>query len=700
MNTLLKRALVGVTVAMLAAVAAPLMGAAPAFANGTLQGAATIKTAGGAANLQSGDGATQWTLRLPAGASCPGDSPNNGWRWQTYMVPASVDPSTLTFGSTGPTPLGTGASFRQPLYFGTSQGASAGNPVVNQQTPAASPAPGPGPIVNIPDFDLQVFTPGQIPAGVYNLGIACTLGGPSATQMSNYWNVQMTIATGTASNGNAQVTWQNGTVPNAPVITTVSNGSPNGPGGTLVVSFTSQATPNPAYSNPAFTVTASNGGTPITAAGNSSPITVSGLTNGTLSNVTMVATNSVGNSVTSNSVSGTPMNPQVVGLAAAPSPNAVTLTWGQPAGATPSAPTSYTVTWTPSSPGPPTTPQTLACSTASCSDPIGNLVPGTAYTFTVTYGAAGTSNAASTTGTPISNTVIYQDLTVTRPAGALVLTQVCGNWASMGPDAAQGDFPAITTTSPAANGNNAPTTDIVASTTVAGTTITATSPSFTSGETGNTVLGPSIAKGTTFTFVSATQGTLSNPATATVNNGHFTLSSLADPQFSGYPYPSDPTTGQSTATFPTHCGVDLGAAQFITTGSGRGKWFAATARLNQVTIANTQDNDNGFTVSMQQGAFTAGAGKSFSGDELGWTLQTTDNAPFTASGSPTYDQVITPGAPMVPNTVGGAGTGATVASAAAGSSLGIGTLDARLKLLIPVFAKNGNYAGQLTINAV
>ncbi|MGH3522505.1 MAG: hypothetical protein ACRDU4_06665, partial [Mycobacterium sp.] len=172
-----------------AAAVAPLMSAPPAFALGSLQGAATIKNAGGAATLLSGNSGTTFTLALPAGASCPGDSPNDGWRWQTYMVPSSVNPNTLTFGSSGPIPVAqSGANFREPLFT------VPGSPVVNQQTPAASPAPGPGQIVNVPDMAFgAVFTPGQILPGVYNLGIACTLGAASGTQMSNYWNVQMSF---------------------------------------------------------------------------------------------------------------------------------------------------------------------------------------------------------------------------------------------------------------------------------------------------------------------------------------------------------------------------------------------------------------------------------------------------------------------------------------------------------------------------
>ncbi len=176
--------------------------ATPALADGTLAGAADIRVPGGATAKQSGNSATpggDFTLRLPAGAACEGDSPNDGYRWQTYMVPSSVNPATLTFDGSGPVPNATGASFRQPLYK------PSGDAIIDQQTSAANPAPGPGPIINIPDATLSFYTPGQVPADVYNLGIACTLGGPSATQMKSYWNVQMTITEDAATGGPAQI---------------------------------------------------------------------------------------------------------------------------------------------------------------------------------------------------------------------------------------------------------------------------------------------------------------------------------------------------------------------------------------------------------------------------------------------------------------------------------------------------------------
>ena len=150
--------------------------------------------------LASGGSATDFTLKLPADAACTGDSPNDGYRVQSFMVPSSVDPNTLQFGANGPNPPGTGASFRQPLFDTSS------TPYANAQTAAAGGPGQPGPIVNIPAFDFAVFSPGQIPAGTYNLGIACTLGPADADQLDKYWTVQLTFATNPADRP-AQVTW-------------------------------------------------------------------------------------------------------------------------------------------------------------------------------------------------------------------------------------------------------------------------------------------------------------------------------------------------------------------------------------------------------------------------------------------------------------------------------------------------------------
>ena len=60
-------------------------------------------------------------------------------------------------------------------------------------------------------------------------------------------------------------------------------------------------------------------------------------------------------------------------------------------------------------------------------------------------------------------------------------------------------------------------------------------------------------------------------------------------------------TNPGAVTYPTNCGLSLGTAQLITTGSEAGKYFRASGRLNQVTVVDTRNVDAGWTL---QGAMT------------------------------------------------------------------------------------------------
>ncbi len=635
----LKQALSGVVVAALAAIAVPLMTATPASAAGSLQGPATIST-------QSGDSNTNWNLTLPAGAACTGDSASGGYRVQSYMVPASVDPSTLQFGSGGPTPSGLGGSFAQPLFD------TASNPYANVQTANASTAGGPGPILPPPSFNFKQFVPGNIPAGVYNLGIACTLGGASTTQMSNFWNVQMTVTTSASDTGPAGITWQNGTVPTVPAITTLTPGAVVAATGQISVAFTTPPA-NPALTSCTLFVGTSAGGTQFSGAGGqsgscTSPRVVTGLTYGQQYFIRMTSTNAVGSSPVSNELSSTPVRPAVANLTATPTPNTVSLSWTAAPLIAGGEQYSVDVCTGAVSPCLPASAGHVSTNPVAQSATPGFVFTGTAgqpYSFTVTYGAAGTSLPATVGSTPLSNAILIQDITVGRPNGALVLTQVCGKWDAMPAEGAQIGFPgAGLPASPASATGTAPTT-------------------------GATPGGP------------------------------------ADPAFSQYPYPTLPD-GTANPTYPTHCGIALGNAQFVSQGGagnlGAGQYFAASGRLNQVTVVDTRDTDQGWNVNFAMSDFTSGT-NSFSGNDVGWSAQKTQTPTFTDGSGVSYSQLVTFGtqtlapATQSPN---GAKTSQTVIKAAAGSGLGIATLDGRIKVLIPVYAKNGTYAATLTINAL
>ena len=642
MRLKIKRAWAGVATLCVAASAGALINAPAAFALGSLAGPATVKTAGGGANLYTGDGSTAFTLRPPAGAACAGDSANDGYLVQSYIVPAAVDPATLQFDANGPVPAGVGASLRQPLFDTT------GTPYVNALTAPASPAPGPGPIINIPNFDFTLLSPGDIPAGTYNVGIACTQGATSATQLKTFWNGQMAFTTNPAG-GPPQVSWTVGTVPAAPTQAPLTVGD-----GQLTANFTPVASDPPTTGFTATATPTSGPPTPISATGGAAAtsIVIPGLTNGQQYSVTVRATNLLGNGPLSNAVLGTPVNaprPAVTGLTATPGAagsGIVTLTWVTPTG---TAPTGYQVDVSPvAGTVVPANPIPAGATTAQ----VTGLAPGS-YTFTVTPLHPAPFVGQSASAGPVnltSATILIQDVTVTRPAGAIVLTQICGKNGPIPADTSgtvgfpSGSLPAV----PAAGPGTAPTT-------------------------GATPGGP------------------------------------PDGQFAQYPYPENPD-GTPNATYPTHCGINLGIAKLIKTGPGRGQFFAASGVLNQVTVVDTRDTDTGWGVTGTMSTFTktGDVTKTFSGSQLGWSpVMTSDSALFTDSSGVSYDQLVLPGAIVNPNTPNATGlsTGRTLGSAAglAGTSptftggLGVAELDARLKLLIPVTEVSGVYTGTLTM---
>jgi hypothetical protein len=350
-------------------------------------------------------------------------------------------------------------------------------------------------------------------------------------------------------------------------------------------------------------------------------------------------------------------NPAPTGFTAAPGTGQIALSWNAPADVGTTR-TGYDLALTPA--GGSTTHVPLGA--AATAYTATGLTPGTVYTFVLTaqYSGVGiTGSPATTTGTPLAAQVLIQDITVTRPVGALVLTQVCGAYGSLAAEGTQLGYPA-----------GLPAAAAVNSSTVAAPTTGGTAPT-----TGAAPGGP------------------------------------ADPVRGQYPYPTL-ADGTANASYPTHCGINLGNAQFVKSGAGAGQFFAADGRLNQVTVVDTRDGDLGWNVVGQVSNFTAGAGKSFSGSQLGWTpVATEDTAAFTDSLGNTYDQVTSAGAAIAPNTAVASGlssnrtlvrANAFTSTGAATSTGGLGTAiaDARLKLLIPVTAQSGTYTATLTISTL
>jgi hypothetical protein len=204
MNSLKKKAIAAIASIVLGASLLPVVFSSPA-SGATNNGTATL-------TQSSGTGATNFTINLGGSASCPGDG-NAGYRWQTFMIPAAADlEATLTFGSGGPTAVG--SEFRVPLFD------TNGSPVVSKLPDIAVAPATTGGISGIPNFNFQVFSPGDIPNGTYKIGVACTLGVAGPTQLKSFWSQRITIANDPTNTDNAKIDWVVGDTP--PTTTTTA----------------------------------------------------------------------------------------------------------------------------------------------------------------------------------------------------------------------------------------------------------------------------------------------------------------------------------------------------------------------------------------------------------------------------------------------------------------------------------------------
>lgn len=324
--------------------------------------------------LSSGGSATQFALTLPQGAACTGDSASGEFRVQSYMVPATVDPATLTFNADGPEPLGTGADLRVPLF------GAGGLPFVQAQTDIAVPGgDGSGNISGIPAFDFSVFGadgPQVVPAGAYNLGIACTKGVPSATQLDRYWNIQFTFAVDAADQPSG-ITWTVSQVQPTPTTVILAVDPASGAATGALVTLTATVTPATA----AGTVTFKDGttvvGGPETVANGKASTATAGLAAG---EHTLTAS----------------FAPAAGAAFAASSATAVEYTISGTASTTTTAPTGSTTTTT-TAPGASTT-----TTTAPGAPTTTTTAPGGSTTTTTIAGGGGSPPGGSRGGGPIS----------------------------------------------------------------------------------------------------------------------------------------------------------------------------------------------------------------------------------------------------------------------------------------------------------
>jgi hypothetical protein len=129
--------------------------------------------------LTDGDSNTIFTLGVPGEATCPGDSANDQWRIQSFIVPATDDPGSLTFGPIWPEGDG-----RYAVYQADTRPYS--QVLLGQNDVAGQP----GRILATPPLTIGVFPFGTLTAPRYRIGMACTLFGETA----RYWDTEIVMA--------------------------------------------------------------------------------------------------------------------------------------------------------------------------------------------------------------------------------------------------------------------------------------------------------------------------------------------------------------------------------------------------------------------------------------------------------------------------------------------------------------------------
>lgn len=142
--------------------------------------------------LPGGGSATVFGLQLPQGAACPGDSLNDQWRVQSFIIPVAADPGGVTYGANGPEGVD-----QYALYEVNT------SPFTDILTRPNTTPGAPGVIAGIPALSFAVFPPGTLPDGTYRMGIACTY----FRQTAQYWDTEVVVAA-SADDEPGQMTWR------------------------------------------------------------------------------------------------------------------------------------------------------------------------------------------------------------------------------------------------------------------------------------------------------------------------------------------------------------------------------------------------------------------------------------------------------------------------------------------------------------
>ena len=133
---------------------------------------------------------------LPQDSTCPGDSANDQWRIDSFLLPAGEDPMDMVYTATGPEPAWTAG--RYPLF-----GQADGLPISAQFLQRNTVVGKPGKILSIAVSSFTMVAQNQFPGGEYTLGMICTY----FNQPALYWDAAITISAAPADGDPTKLTW-------------------------------------------------------------------------------------------------------------------------------------------------------------------------------------------------------------------------------------------------------------------------------------------------------------------------------------------------------------------------------------------------------------------------------------------------------------------------------------------------------------
>jgi hypothetical protein len=178
------------TVAVLAlVVASTVVDGRVAVASGERAGDVVVVDERGAVATEGGS-ATAFGLHLPAGAACPGDSADDDYRVEAFLVPEGTDVGSVVYGELA------------PQVEGGSSLWDTNTNVFDGELTSDAPPGDPGLIVNLPNFSFGVLYPDELAAGAYRIGIACSL----FNDTERYWDTSF-VVTADASDQPAGFRW-------------------------------------------------------------------------------------------------------------------------------------------------------------------------------------------------------------------------------------------------------------------------------------------------------------------------------------------------------------------------------------------------------------------------------------------------------------------------------------------------------------